>query len=95
MQEGLFPKRKKQCPECLPSKKRKHKEIKDVIRKTIQDSLKQLKRESNKERNETVDRQQGESNLWYCWFFWLTQLFTKNGFKLLFQLNICLNTLFS
>ena len=81
--------------QCVPGKKRKHKEMKDVIRKTIQDSLKQLKRESNKERNETVDRQHGESNLWYCLFLWLTQLFIENGFNLLFKLNICLNTLFS
>ena len=61
----LTKKRKKQC---LPSRKRKHEEIKEVIRKTIQDSLKQLKRESKEERNET-DPQQGESNLSYCLFF--------------------------
>lgn len=44
-------------------KKRKHEEIKDVIGKTIQDSLKQVKRESKKEQTERADRQQGESNL--------------------------------
>ena len=60
VRKGLFPKRKKQC---LPSKKRKHEEIKDVTGKTIQDSLKQVKRESKKEQNEKVDRHQGESNL--------------------------------
>lgn len=66
VRKGLFPKRKKQC---LPSKKRKQEEIKDVIGKTIlaedtaKDSLKQVKRESKKEQNEGVDRQQGESNL--------------------------------
>ena len=76
---------KKRKKQCLPSRKRKHEEIKEVIRKTIQDSLKQLKRESEEERNET-DPQQGESNLSYCLvFFWLTHLFTENGFKLLVQ----------
>ena len=53
-------KRKKQR---VPSKKRKHEEMKDLIRKTIQDSLKQPRRESTKEPNETMDSQQGESNL--------------------------------
>ena len=61
---------KKRKKQCLPSRKRKHEEIKEVIRKTIQDSLKQLKRESKEERNET-DPQQGESNLSYCLFFFL------------------------
>ena len=55
---------KKRKKQCLPSRKRKHEEIKEVIRKTIQDSLKQLKRESKEERNET-DPQQGESSLSY------------------------------
>ena len=49
-------------------RKRKHEEIKEVIRKTIQDSLKQLKRESKEEQNE-ADPQQGESNLSYGFFF--------------------------
>ncbi|CAH3017380.1 unnamed protein product [Porites evermanni] len=52
---------KKRKKQCLPSRKRKHEEIKEVIRKTIQDSLKQLKRESKEERNE-ADPQQGPAN---------------------------------
>lgn len=55
--------KEKRKKERVPSKKRKHEEIKDLIRKTIQDSLKHSRRESSKEPNETMDSQQGESNL--------------------------------
>ena len=57
--------KKKRRKERVPSKKRKHEEI-DLLRKilkTIQDSQKQSRRESSKEPNETMDSQQGESNI--------------------------------
>lgn len=55
--------KKKRKKQSVPGKKRKHEEIIDVIQKTIEDSLKQSKRESRKEPNETMDSQEGESNL--------------------------------
>lgn len=61
----LEPKEKRK-KERVPSKKRKHEEIEDLLRKilkTVQDSQKQSRRESSKEPNETMDSQQGESNL--------------------------------
>lgn len=61
-------KRKKQCLPCKKRKRQEMKEIKDVIRETVEATLKQLKRESNKEPNETMGSQKGESNLWYCLF---------------------------
>lgn len=52
--------------ERVPSKKRKHEGLEDLLRKilkTVQDSQKQSRRESSKEPNEAMDSQQGESNL--------------------------------
>lgn len=53
----------KKCKLSLSSKRKRDAEFKDLIRNTIETSMKQFKRECNMEANDIPDPQQGESYL--------------------------------